>query len=159
MVCGRMGLLDEAIRDHLELKRRAGADPAEIAHAERAALAPVFPDEPRAAGDNDDVTEQVPRRAPAADDGGAVAAAAPGVSDEPIADAGEETVEIDMEAVLAADDGRDGAAPVAATPVAAVPADSGADGFEWEDPTALAHDADVEGPPEQIPGQERMSLE
>ena len=120
MVCGRMGLLDEAIRDHLELKRRAGADPAEIAHAERAALAPVFPDEPRAAGANDDVTEQVPRRTPAPDDGGAVAAAAP---------------------------------------VAAAPADGEAEGFEWEDPTAIAHDADAEGPPEQIPGQERMSLE
>lgn len=36
-----MGLLDEAIRDHLDLKRRRGADPAEIERAEREALGPV----------------------------------------------------------------------------------------------------------------------
>lgn len=36
-----MGLLDEAIREHLELKRRRGADPSEIERAEREALGPV----------------------------------------------------------------------------------------------------------------------
>ncbi len=36
-----MGLLDEAIREHLDLKRRRGADPAEIQRAEREALGPV----------------------------------------------------------------------------------------------------------------------
>ncbi len=36
-----MGLLDEAIREHLELKRRRGADPAEIARQEQEALGPV----------------------------------------------------------------------------------------------------------------------
>jgi hypothetical protein len=36
-----MGLLDDAIRDHLDLKRRRGADPAEIERAEREALGPV----------------------------------------------------------------------------------------------------------------------
>jgi hypothetical protein len=36
-----MGLLDDAIREHLELKRRRGADPAEIERAEREALGPV----------------------------------------------------------------------------------------------------------------------
>jgi hypothetical protein len=36
-----MGLLDEAIRDHLDLKRRRGADPADIERAEREALGPV----------------------------------------------------------------------------------------------------------------------
>ncbi len=36
-----MGLLDDAIRDHLDLKRRRGADPAEIERAERDALGPV----------------------------------------------------------------------------------------------------------------------
>lgn len=36
-----MGLLDEAIREHLELKRRRGADPGEIQEAEREALGPV----------------------------------------------------------------------------------------------------------------------
>ncbi len=36
-----MGLLDEAIREHLDLKRRRGADPNEIERAEREALGPV----------------------------------------------------------------------------------------------------------------------
>ena len=36
-----MGLLDEAIKEHLELKRRSGADPADIARAEREALGPA----------------------------------------------------------------------------------------------------------------------
>src|SRR5437764_4111170 len=36
-----MGLLDDAIREHLGLKRRRGADPAEIERAEREALGPV----------------------------------------------------------------------------------------------------------------------
>jgi hypothetical protein len=36
-----MGLLDEAIRQHLDLKRRHGADPAEVERAEREALGPV----------------------------------------------------------------------------------------------------------------------
>jgi hypothetical protein len=36
-----MGLLDDAIREHLELKRLRGADPSEIARAEREALGPV----------------------------------------------------------------------------------------------------------------------
>jgi hypothetical protein len=36
-----MGLLDDAIREHLELKRRRGADPAEVEKQEREALGPV----------------------------------------------------------------------------------------------------------------------
>ncbi len=35
-----MGLLDEAIREHLELKRRHGASPGEVAHLEEEALGP-----------------------------------------------------------------------------------------------------------------------
>ena len=36
-----MGLLDDAIREHLELKRKRGADPAEITRAESEALGPA----------------------------------------------------------------------------------------------------------------------
>jgi hypothetical protein len=36
-----MGLLDDAIREHLELKRRTGADPEEVSRQEREALGPV----------------------------------------------------------------------------------------------------------------------
>jgi hypothetical protein len=40
-----MGLLDDAIREHLELKRRRGADPTEIEREESEALGPVRRDE------------------------------------------------------------------------------------------------------------------
>jgi hypothetical protein len=36
-----MGLLDEAIREHLELKRRRGADPGAVAREEKEALGPT----------------------------------------------------------------------------------------------------------------------
>jgi hypothetical protein len=36
-----MGILDDAIREHLELKRRRGADPTEIERAEQEALGPA----------------------------------------------------------------------------------------------------------------------
>jgi hypothetical protein len=36
-----MGLLDDAIREHLDLKRRSGADPTEVARLEQEALGPV----------------------------------------------------------------------------------------------------------------------
>jgi hypothetical protein len=43
-----MGLLDDAIREHLDLKRRRGADPLEVERDEREALGPVrrAPEEP-----------------------------------------------------------------------------------------------------------------
>jgi hypothetical protein len=43
-----MGLLDDAIREHLDLKRRRGADPSEIAREEDEALGPVRRGEPAA---------------------------------------------------------------------------------------------------------------
>ncbi len=43
-----MGELDDAIREHLELKRRRGTDPAEVARMEHEALGPVVRGEPRA---------------------------------------------------------------------------------------------------------------
>lgn len=49
-----MGLLDDAIREHLDLQRKRGADPTEIERAEREALGPVrrSPEEPRALEDD-----------------------------------------------------------------------------------------------------------
>jgi hypothetical protein len=43
-----MGLLDDAIREHLDLKRRRGADPTEVEREEAEALGPVRRDELRA---------------------------------------------------------------------------------------------------------------
>jgi hypothetical protein len=51
-----MGLLDDAIREHLDLKRRRGADPTEVERAEREALGPVRRD-PFAATDDEPQAE------------------------------------------------------------------------------------------------------
>lgn len=55
-----MGLLDDAIREHLDLKRRRGADPTEIERAEREALGPVrrAPAEPGEADLHEDRPEE-----------------------------------------------------------------------------------------------------
>jgi hypothetical protein len=59
-----MGLLDDAIKEHLELKRRHGADPGEVARLEHEALGPARRDPAPAA-----VEEPVAAdRAPVADD-------------------------------------------------------------------------------------------
>ena len=53
ITCPGMGLLDDAIREHLELKRKHGADPTEVARQEREALGsgrvPPRPADPDAA--------------------------------------------------------------------------------------------------------------
>jgi hypothetical protein len=69
-----MGLLDDAIREHLDLKRRRGADPSEIAREESEALGPVRRDAP---------AEREPGAAPAADEGGSYADHEPAALDEP----------------------------------------------------------------------------
>jgi hypothetical protein len=52
-----MGLLDDAIREHLDLKRRRGADPTDIERAEREALGPVRRDRfERAPDEFDDIS-------------------------------------------------------------------------------------------------------
>jgi hypothetical protein len=164
-----MGLLDDAIRDHLELKRRRGADPTEIAREEREALEPVFPDEPRPAGFDDEpqaaplLDEERPQGDPLQE--AAVAAEAP--HDAVAAQSfGEETAELDMQAVLDEQDeaearaaGDDAAAAAldrsaAAEPVGA-PAQSEDELLEWETPDRGEQDP----PPQPLPGQERMSFE
>jgi hypothetical protein len=62
-----MGLLDEAIRDHLDLKRRRGADPADIERAEREALGPVRRD-PFEHGPDDFESASMPEERPRAYD-------------------------------------------------------------------------------------------
>jgi len=164
-----MGLLDEAIREHLELKRRRGADPSSIAREEREALAPVFPDEP--AGDGVDPSHDDPESAPAATIVPAVAvpAAVVPASARPAADQdpadlspmGQETAELDMQAVMKADLDADDA-PSTADPFmdAHTPSERGGeaiaeDSLDWGFPG----DREREPPPEDIPGQERLSFE
>ncbi len=95
-----MGLLDDAIREHLELKRLRGADPGVVAREEQDALGPVprrgeaaygdeADDEPDSTHDNETL--------PAAD-------AASAVDSVDSGSVGQETVEINMEAELASED-------------------------------------------------------
>jgi hypothetical protein len=53
-----MGLLDDAIREHLELKRRRGADPGEIDREESEALGPVRRDAPAGEAPESAVAEE-----------------------------------------------------------------------------------------------------
>jgi hypothetical protein len=155
-----MGLLDEAIREHLELKRRRGADPSAIAREEREALAPVFPDE---ALDDDGAAAveqpETPDIAPPT-----VPVEAPTYEHAELGDlsaVGQETAELDMRAVLDGDldtdDGSLPAGPVGAEPVSALPAEEipAEEPLDWEFPDEEAREPE----PEQIPGQERLSFE
>jgi hypothetical protein len=63
-----MGLLDDAIKEHLELKRRHGADPGEVARLEHEALGPARRDPAPAAVEEPVAGEQAPPPAPVADD-------------------------------------------------------------------------------------------
>ena len=150
-----MGLLDDAIRDHLELKRRRGADPGEIAREEREALEPIFPDEPRPAALDGEphAAPLLDEEAPQGDPLTAAAAAADARAE--IATISEETAELDMEAVLAQDERL--AAEAAQAPHPAPGVQPGAtvedELLEWETPGA------AEPPPEPLPGQERLTFE
>ncbi|MGZ6672190.1 MAG: hypothetical protein ACXVFM_07555 [Solirubrobacteraceae bacterium] len=55
-----MGLLDDAIKEHLELKRRHGADPGEVARLEHEALGPARRDPAPAAVDEPVAAEPAP---------------------------------------------------------------------------------------------------
>jgi hypothetical protein len=66
-----MGLLDDAIREHLELKRRHGADPEEVSRQEREALgAPVRGEfaKPAAADDDAELVEDDAAAVPASEE-------------------------------------------------------------------------------------------
>ncbi len=146
-----MGLLDDAIREHLELKRRRGADPGEVAREQREALAPIPGRADGEAGlvdaDGDLGGEDIVSGAPLIDPTDEPLSAAPelGSSAPPIVhadDAGgnvvaapgpEETAELDMSSVLGerVEDG--------ASTDAAPDQQSGAgDSLEWEMPVDAA---------------------
>jgi hypothetical protein len=92
-----MGLLDEAIREHLELRRKHGADPSDVAREEHDALGPVERGEgagqPALAHDE---------ASPVGPDGDSPAQA-PGEHAPEVMEAGQETVEIDMRQIFEAD--------------------------------------------------------
>jgi hypothetical protein len=116
-----MGLLDDAIRDHLELKRLRGADPGEVAREQKEALDPAFEDE-NVAG-----PQEVPSFEedldPAADRGDRTPVRAPDAAPQPthgveVADLSQETSEFDVQTVMdtpqgapSEHDGPDGSSP------------------------------------------------
>jgi hypothetical protein len=158
-----MGLLDDAIREHLELKRRRGADPGEVARAEHEALDPVPRDQYEPGGDADtplaDVTLHdapeaglvaggVPEDMP--DELADEAVAVPESTPEPAV--GGETQELDMRSVLGEEAEQHGAAPQAAPAPSrdtAVPPGAPAQGaeedsLEWEIPGEGAEEVPLE---------------
>jgi hypothetical protein len=151
-----MGLLDEAIREHLELKRRRGADPGEIARAEHEALEPIFPQEPSEASAQE-LYEPVRSDAQAAAEAPyeEPIAATPEAPD--FASVGQETAELDMQAVLDADHEQTLTSPADTTRPVRAPASRAPqeDSMEWESPGR----PDREAVPEEVPGQERLSFE
>jgi len=167
-----MGLLDEAIREHLELKRLRGADPGEIARAERAALEPAFDEQPAEAHDEHQPDHHGDGEMHAHEDvhpdhvAGSEQAVSMGAhadsraAESRLADfgsPGQETAEIDMRAVLEEDHQAPALDASAQHPPAhqAPVGGSAEDGPEWEMPGR----EEREGPPEQVPGQERLSFE
>ena len=97
-----MGLLDDAIREHIELKRLRGADPSEVARQEQDALGPVSREE--------DAESQAPEDGPADAREIATGDAVPAEDDpsrspqpaheQDFPSVGQETAELDMRTVL-----------------------------------------------------------
>lgn len=109
-----MGLLDDAIREHLELKRLRGADPGEVAREQREALDPVPRDSKHGQDDHDEDARAAGAGDHDAKDVGEikveVAADVPDEADEhdapqagrgaDFSHVGQETAELDMRTVL-----------------------------------------------------------
>ncbi len=146
-----MGLLDEAIREHLELKRRRGADPGEVAREERELLDPGLREGPSSDGEAALAqSDAEPADAgPPVSDGSSLAADDPDESHRPVfserqihdpsAAAQQETAELDMRRVLE----EDGA-----------PAGAGA-----EEPVSGVFDDRDGGSHGHVPGQESLPIE
>jgi len=156
-----MGLLDEAIREHLELKRRSGADPTAVAREEREALEPGFADDQVLPdGDMDHGLDSV-------------ASPPPGEAVEPVeahqipdaglvdfSSVGQDTAELDMRSVLGEDFHAHEPSPAfGAIREGAQAAYAGQapmeESLDWD----AESDPDRESSPEEIPGQERLSFE
>jgi hypothetical protein len=108
-----MGLLDDAIREHMELKRLRGADPGALAREEKDVLGrvprrddpPEDAGEPIAAGESEDHHDDFEQPAPTADgeptfESDVSAEPSLPARGEDFANVGQETAEIDMRTVL-----------------------------------------------------------
>jgi hypothetical protein len=94
-----MGLLDDAIREHLELKRLRGADPGAVAREEHDALGPISRgDQAEQGSDADDGFDTSPH------DGEQSLERSEATPPADSVEFGQETVEINMEAELAGEE-------------------------------------------------------
>ena len=166
-----MGLLDDAIREHLELKRRRGADPGEVAREQREALDSAAERKAASAGD---VATDPPEAAPG--DTATDSREINGDGTSTVGDLGEgralaqtahvatagETAELDMSSVLDGDgDAEDLSAPPgeagagvgeqarASTRPVAARSNTEEDSLEWEMPVDAAED-DADEPAEDV---------
>ncbi|HEY2536099.1 MAG TPA: hypothetical protein VGI24_03845 [Solirubrobacteraceae bacterium] len=140
-----MGLLDDAIREHLELKRLRGADPGMVSREESEVFGAAPSQEP-GAGDDDIGAQQSPAHEYTSHFGSEL--------EEPsgFSNVGQETAEIDMRTVL---ENQPGAEPGSAEPAAARPRSSevaeeqpaGNDSLEWEMPGEGAAEESHEAEP------------
>jgi hypothetical protein len=151
-----MGLLEDAIREHLELKRLRGADPAAVAREQREALdaptreAPgeLVEDHAALGEDGTNTAGHPPEAEPPAGEGHPGDVPQAPVTDE-LSHAAQETAELDMESVMAEEPAMaDELAPKEHGDIAdaeGVPPPLAADeeSLEWEVP-ARAHDAEAE---------------
>jgi len=154
---GGMGLLDEAIREHLELKRRSGADPSEVAREVHEVLAPVSPDGDAAA---DDELQELAQEAAVGQEHVTEAHAVPeaghpppdSVAGDP-SPVGEETAELDMHALMGEEPSAGGAGPpldASAIRPTQAPGGEGASGredLEWDVSPRLVDGSDEDGGP------------
>jgi hypothetical protein len=160
-----MGLLDDAIREHLELKRRRGADPGEVAREQREALDTIDGQAvAEGTGTAQDASRPpavsgaplVDRPADAQPEPTAASDVSPGVGPaepvkaalpaEPTDGAGAgETAELDMSSVLGED-----VEHAPAEDAASAPSDAG-ESLEWEMPADVAaREAAAEQPDEDV---------
>jgi hypothetical protein len=103
MVWGRMGLLDDAIREHLEFKRLRGADPSEVAREEQEALGAVHRGQDFGPDSSPDPHTDGSVRAGGdarGEDHSPAVATSPASGN--LTHAGQETAELDMRTVMAA---------------------------------------------------------
>jgi hypothetical protein len=147
-----MGLLDDAIREHLELRRLRGADPGQVAREEQEAFGPVDrggshqPEDqaPDSEGHDDTAGEQGPVIP--------VEASSPASTPNPaVSQAGDETTELDMSTVL----GEHTSQAAADLDAESLPyqdaATAAGDSLEWEIPQEQSAAAGEAAPPAEDP--------
>jgi hypothetical protein len=130
-----MGLLDDAIREHLELMRRHGADPEEVSRQEREALGSARGGGEFARAEGDEAPEA---------DATEVAATPAGVDGPTEVDAGELGDD--------AEDPFDGARPAAPT----APFDVDEDGTESRAPAGYEEDPWLDEERDEVPAEEAL---